>query len=212
MGEAKGCEHKLLLATRPAFGGNVIATIVCRNSRPQMASVRPRVFDQPEADPAREGEVVRVEVPHVAEALNAQILEFIRNEAANARIEFADVIIAGGRGVGGPEGFSLLNQLAEELGGVVAASRPCVDAGWMPAERQVGQTGKTVRPKLYIAAGISGAIQHKVGMQDADRILAINRDPNAPIFEVATMGIVGDLFEVVPAMIEEIRAHKEAQS
>lgn len=211
MGEVKGASKKLLLATRPAFGGNVIATIVCRNHRPQMASVRPRVFPMPEPNPQADGEIVREHVPTENGIINAEIVKVIRNEASNAKIEYADVIVSGGRALGGPEGFKLLKELADELGGVVSASRPCVDAGWITYDHQVGQTGKTVRPKLYIAAGISGAIQHKVGMQDSDFILAINRDPNAPIFEVATVGIVGDLFEVIPAMIKEIRAQKEVE-
>lgn len=209
MGEAKGATRKILLATRPAFGGNVIATIVCKNHLPQMASVRPRVFPSPEANPQAVGEVVAESVPEAAEDNRAKIVEMIRNESANAKIEYADVLVAGGRGTGGQAGFDLLKQLADELGGSLAATRPCVDAGWITADYQVGQTGKTVRPKLYIAAGISGAIQHKVGMQDSDFILAINRDPHAPIFETATVGIVGDLFEVIPAMIKEIRAQKE---
>ncbi len=143
--------------------------------------------------------------------VNAEILEFITNEASNVKLEYAEVIVAGGRGLGGPKGFELLKELADELGGIVGASRACVDAGWIKYDHQVGQTGKTVRPKLYIAAGISGAIQHKVGMQESDFILAINRDPHAPIFEIATMGIVGDLYEVIPAMIKQIRALKEAK-
>jgi electron transfer flavoprotein alpha subunit len=211
MGEVKGSTQKLLLATRPAFGGNVIATIVCRNHRPQMASVRPRVFPMPSPRADAQGEIVNEQVQMREEDAGAEILRLIRNEAENAKIEYADVLVSGGRGVGGPEGFALLKELADELGGVVAATRPCVDAGWITYDYQVGQTGKTVRPKLYIAAGVSGAIQHKVGMQDSDFILAINRDPHAPIFEVATMGIVGDLFEVIPALIKEIRANKEAQ-
>jgi electron transfer flavoprotein alpha subunit len=211
MGEVKGANHKLLLATRPAFGGNVIATIVCRNYTPQMATVRPRVFTSPEPDPAIRGEIVKEIFPQIVEDHNVQILEFIRNEASNAKVEYADIIVSGGRGLGGPKGFALLQELADELGGVVGSSRPCVDAGWISYDHQVGQTGKTVRPKLYIAAGISGAIQHKVGMQNSDFILAINRDPHAPIFEIATLGIVGDLFEVIPAMIKEIRSFKEAK-
>ncbi len=211
MGEAKGATGKLLLATRPAFGGNVIATIVCRNHRPQMASVRPRVFPMPEVNPDAKGEITSEKVSISEEEAAAQIIKVIRNEAENAKIEYADILVSGGRAMGGPEGFTLLKELADELGGVVSSSRPCVDAGWIPYDHQVGQTGKTVRPKLYIAAGISGAIQHKVGMQDSDFILAINRDPHAPIFEIATYGIVGDLFEVIPAMIKEIRAQKEAQ-
>jgi electron transfer flavoprotein alpha subunit len=210
MGEAKGGAKKLLLATRPAFGGNVIATIICKNHQPQMATVRPRVFSMPVPDPSAQGEIVREASPEGNGVVNAEIVEFIRNEVARVKIEYADVIVAGGRGLGGPAGFNLLKELADELGGVVGSSRPCVDAGWIQYDHQVGQTGKTVRPKLYIAAGISGAIQHKVGMQDSDFILAINRDPHAPIFEIATLGIVGDLNEVIPAMIKEIRAQKAA--
>lgn len=211
MGEARGGTHKLLLATRPAFGGNVIATIVCRNHLPQMATVRPRVFPLPERLPDGRGEIVSEKVLIGEENIHSQILEILRNEAAGVKVEYADVIVSGGRGLGGPEGFVLLEQLANELGGVVGSSRPCVDAGWISYDHQVGQTGKTVRPKLYIAAGISGAIQHKVGMQDSDFILAINRDANAPIFDVATVGIVGDLFEVIPALIKEIHLLKEVQ-
>ncbi len=211
MGEFKGSPQKLLLATRPAFGGNVIATIVCRNHFPQMATVRPRVFTLPEAEITAKGEIVCETIPLSEETVNAQILEFVRNEAARVKIEYADVIVSGGRALGGPKGFLLLKELADELNGVVGASRPCVDAGWISYDHQVGQTGKTVRPKLYIAAGISGAIQHKVGMQDSNFILAINRDPHAPIFDIATVGIVGDLFDVIPAMIKELRTLKEAK-
>jgi electron transfer flavoprotein alpha subunit len=209
MGEVKGVTGKLLLATRPAFGGNVIATIVCRNHKPQMASVRPRVFPMPAVETEPKGEISFEDVAIKEEEVGVKILKLIRSEAENAKIEYSDVLVAGGRGIGGAEGFGLLKELADELGGVVAATRPCVDAGWISYDHQVGQTGKTVRPKLYIAAGVSGAIQHKVGMQDSDFILAINRDPHAPIFEIATVGIVGDLFEVIPAMIKEIRASKE---
>jgi electron transfer flavoprotein alpha subunit len=211
MGEVKNSDHKLLLATRPAFGGNVIATIVCRNHLPQMATVRPRVFPMPEADPEADGEVVRETVMIDEKEAGAEILKIIRGESGKVNIEYADVIVTGGRGLGGPAGFALLEELAQELGGVVGSTRPCVDAGWMKYDYQVGQTGKTVRPRLYIAAGVSGAIQHKVGMQDSDFILAINRDPQAPIFDIATAGIVGDLFDVVPALIKEIRTQKEAQ-
>jgi len=212
MGEVKGSDKKLLLATRPAFGGNVIATILCRDYRPQMATVRPRVFTSAPRQADAKGEIVREVIPITPEMINAEILEFITNDAASVKLEYADIIVSGGRGLGGPKGFELIKQLADELGGVVGSSRACVDAGWIKYDHQVGQTGKTVRPKLYIAAGISGAIQHKVGMQESDFILAINRDPHAPIFDVATMGIVGDLYEVIPAMIKEIRARKEAQN
>lgn len=211
MGEAKNSPQKLLLMTRPAFGGNVIATILCRDHRPQMATVRPRVFALPAINPNATGEIIRESIPTSEDYVNAQILEFINNQVAGMKIEYADVIVSGGFGLGSPAGFTLLKELANELGGVVGSSRRCVDAGWISYDHQVGQTGKTVRPKLYIAAGISGAIQHKVGMQDSDFILAINRDPHAPIFDIATVGIVGDLFEVIPVMIKQIRAEKEAQ-
>jgi electron transfer flavoprotein alpha subunit len=211
MGEAKNSPGKLLLATRPAFGGNVIATILCRDHRPQMATVRPRVFPLPAINPNATGEIIHESLPTSEDYINAQILKLINNQSAGVKVEYADVIVSGGFGLGGPAGFKLIKELADELGGVVGSSRRCVDAGWISYDHQVGQTGKTVRPKLYIAAGISGAIQHKVGMQDSDFILAINRDPHAPIFEIATFGIVGDLYEVIPAMLKQIRAEKEAQ-
>jgi electron transfer flavoprotein alpha subunit len=211
MGEVKGSDKKLLLATRPAFGGNVIATILCRDHSPQMATVRPRVFTAAPRQADAKGEIVREVIPITPDMINAEILELITNDASSVKLEYADIIVSGGRGLGGPKGFALIKELADELGGVVGSSRACVDAGWIKYDHQVGQTGKTVRPKLYIAAGISGAIQHKVGMQESDFILAINRDPHAPIFDVATMGIVGDLYEVIPAMIKQIRALKEAQ-
>lgn len=212
MGEAKGAKQKLLLATRPAFGGNIMATIMCRRHRPQMSSVRPRVFPTPAYDPEAEGEIIDEEVNVTEEGARACILEFIRDKDETVDIEYSDVIVAGGRGLGGPEGFAVLKQLADAMGGVVGATRPCVDAGWIDYAHQVGQTGKTVRPKVYVAAGISGALQHKVGMQNSDFIIAINSDPNAPIFEVADVGIVGDLFEIVPAMIAEIKARKETRA
>ncbi len=212
MGEVKGATQKLLMATRPAFGGNIMATIVCRSQRPQMSSVRPRVFPAPPPNPSATGEIVREDVEALAEDEMACIVDFIHAKGESVNIEYADVIVAGGRGLGGPEGFKLIQQLADALGGVVGASRPCVDAGWIAYAHQVGQSGRTVRPKLYIAAGISGALQHKVGMQNSDFIIAINADPNAPIFQVADVGIVGDLYEVIPAMIQDIQARKEAQA
>ncbi len=209
MGEVRGADKKLLLATRPAFGGNIMATIVCRKHEPQMSSVRPRVFPIPAYDPDAVGEIVHVPMDLTEEGALTCILEFIREKGETLDIEYSDVIVAGGRGIGGPEGFAAIQSLADALGGVVGASRPCVDAGWIDYAHQVGQSGKTVRPKLYIAAGISGALQHKVGMQNSDFIIAINTDPNAPIFEIADLGIVGDLFDVIPAMVEEIRSRKE---
>jgi electron transfer flavoprotein alpha subunit len=212
IGEVKGVARKLLLATRPAFGGNVIATIVCRNHLPQMATVRPRVFCAAASKPGARGEIIRESCADAETAATAKILEFLIGKAAGVKLEYADVIVSGGRGLGKPAGFALIRELAEALGGEVGSSRACVDAGWIPYEHQVGQTGKTVRPKLYIAAGISGAIQHKVGMQGSDFILAINRDPHAPIFEIATLGIVGDLYQVIPSMIRQIRDWKGAQA
>ncbi|MGC9521643.1 MAG: electron transfer flavoprotein subunit alpha/FixB family protein [Anaerolineae bacterium] len=212
MGNVKGADHKLLMATRPAFGGNIMATIVCRRHKPQMSSVRPRVFPAPPRDLDAEGEIIEEDVPIAEEDARACILEFIRAKEDTVDIEYSDVIVAGGRGVGGPEGFEVIRNLARAMGGVVGASRPCVDAGWISYGHQVGQTGKTVRPKVYVAAGISGALQHKVGMQNSDFIIAINTDPKAPIFEIADVGIVGDLFEVIPAMIEEIEVRKEASA
>ncbi len=208
MGEVKGAKRKLLLATRPAFGGNILGTIICRKRTPQMASVRPRVFPLPKPNPEAKGEIVKVPVEISEEEIPMRILEVIREAGENVNLEYADVIVAGGRGLGGPEGFKLLEELANELGGVVGASRPCVDAGWIGYAHQIGQTGKTVRPKLYIAAGISGALQHKVGMQDSDFIIAINTDPKAPIFDVADVGIVGDLYQVIPEMIKQVKERK----
>ncbi|MGQ9549909.1 MAG: electron transfer flavoprotein subunit alpha/FixB family protein [Roseiflexus sp.] len=194
----------ILAATRPTFGGNLMATILCRRHRPQMATVRPRVLPMPDPLPDANGEIIHVSFDLREEEVPVKRLRLIRAEE-QPNIEYADVLVAGGRGVGGPEGFALLEELADALGGMVAASRPVVDAGWMDAGRQVGQTGKTVRPKLYIAAGISGAVQHRVGMSGADVILAVNSDPNAPIFQIATLGIVGDLYEVIPALIRQVK-------
>jgi electron transfer flavoprotein alpha subunit len=199
----------ILAATRPTFGGNLMATILCRRHRPQMATVRPRVLPMPipetpsGAETARE--IVPVELGLRESDIPVRRLRLIP-AAERLNLEHAEVIVAGGRGLGGADGLPLLARLAELLGGVVAVSRPLVDAGWLSAEHQVGQTGKTVRPKLYIAAGISGAVQHRVGMGDADFILAINRDPEAPIFQIADLGIVGDLYEVIPELIRQIEA------
>lgn len=198
-------EKKILAATRPTFGGNLMATILCRTQRPQMATVRPRVLPMPEQQADAAGEIVHVPFGLRETDVPVKRLDFVPSEA-QADIENAEIVVAGGRGVGGPEGFALLQQLADALGGVLGASRPAVDAGWIDVARQVGQTGKTVRPRLYIAAGISGAIQHRVGVTGSDCILAINSDPNAPIFGIADVGIVGDLFDVVPELIRQVKA------
>jgi electron transfer flavoprotein alpha subunit len=199
-------ENRNLLQTRPAFGGNIMATILTERTRPQMATVRPHVMPMPKKDPSRRGEIVRESMPIREEDIAVKVLEIIdERKVGEVDVAAADVIVSGGRGMCAKENFSILQELADELGGVVGCSRGAVEAGWMPAERQVGQTGKTVRPKLYIACGISGAIQHLVGMQQSDVIVAINRDRHAPIFEVANYGIVGDVLEVVPAITKRIR-------
>jgi electron transfer flavoprotein alpha subunit len=199
-------ERGFLLQTRPAFGGNIMATILTERTRPQMSTVRPHVMTMPDKNVARKGEIVRESAPFKEQDFTTKVLEIIRDSRVDdVDVAAADIIVSGGRGMAGKENFQILQELADELSGVVACSRAVVEAGWMPVERQVGQTGKTVRPKIYIACGISGAIQHLVGMQSSDVIIAINRDKQAPIFEVATYGIVGDVFEIVPAIIKRIR-------
>ena len=206
--------HGNLAQTRPAFGGNIMATIMCDKYRPQMATVRPHVMKALEYAAGRSGEVIREDFAPSEESILVKVLEVIMDKDGKDQVDVAaaEVIISGGRGMMGKENFAILQELADELDAVVGSSRSAVDAGWMPQSRQVGQTGKTVRPKIYIACGISGAIQHLVGMQDSDVIIAINRDPEAPIFEVATYSIVGDLFQIVPALTEKIRALKRDQA
>ena len=203
-------DQRNLMQTRPAFGGNIMATIMCDKYRPQMATVRPHVMQMPEPLPSARGEIINCNFSVPEETVPVKVLEIIRDGDSKHKIDIggAEFIISGGRGMMGPENFGILKELADELGGVVGSSRSAVDAGWMPHDRQVGQTGKTVRPKIYIACGISGAIQHLVGMQDSDLIIAINRDKDAPIFEVAHYGIVGDLFQIVPALTRRIRQLK----
>jgi len=199
-------ERGFLLQTRPAFGGNIMATILTEQTRPQMSTVRPHVMTMPEKNTTNTGEIICESIPLREDDFAVKVLEIIRDTKQDAiDVAAADIIVSGGRGMAGRENFPILQELADELGGVVGCSRAVVEAGWMPVERQVGQTGKTVRPKIYIACGISGAIQHLVGMQDSDVIIAINRDKDAPIFEVATYGIVGDVFQVVPAILKRIQ-------
>jgi electron transfer flavoprotein alpha subunit len=204
-------DKRNLMQTRPAFGGNIMATIMCDKFRPQMSTVRPNVMPMPERQEGAQGTIVRDPFVVPEENILTKVIEIIRDTHSKGAVDItgADFIISGGRGMMGPDNFAMLQELADELGGVVGASRSAVDAGWMPGDRQVGQTGKTVRPKIYIACGISGAIQHLVGMQDSDMVIAINRDKSAPIFEVATYGIVGDLFQVVPAITRRIRELKQ---
>lgn len=203
-------DKRQLLQTRPAFGGNIMATITCEKSRPQMASVRPHVMPMPVRSENATGEIIREQITMKEEDVLTKVVDVISDAEHKDVVDIsgAEFIVSGGRGMMAKENFKMLQDLADELGGVVASSRSAVDAGWMPVERQVGQTGKTVRPKIYIACGISGAIQHLVGMQDSDMIIAINRDREAPIFDVATFGIVGDLFKIVPAITEYVRKVK----
>jgi electron transfer flavoprotein alpha subunit len=195
-----------LLQTRPAFGGNIMATIRCENYRPQMATVRHKVMDEAPLDPSRtSGEIVRVRVESAETASRTRLVEFVREIEETVNIAEADVIVSGGRGMKGPEHFDMLRELAKTLGGAVGASRAAVDSGWLPYSHQVGQTGKTVKPKIYFAVGISGAIQHLVGMSSSDVIVAINKNPDAPIFRVANYGLVGDLFQIVPELVKRFR-------
>ncbi|MDD4096663.1 MAG: electron transfer flavoprotein subunit alpha [Oscillospiraceae bacterium] len=197
-------ESKILMQTRPAFGGNLMATIICPNHRPQMSSVRPKVMKPIPADPSRKGSIIRpdVTIPPVTSTKVAPITD---NNGKMVNLAEADIIVSCGRGMGDPKNLKLVEELAEVLGAGVGASRAVVDAGWIEYNHQVGQTGKTVGPKVYFACGISGAVQHLAGMSSSDTIIAINKDPDAPIFKIATFGIVGDALEVLPALIKEFR-------
>jgi len=193
-----------LLQIRPAFGGNIMATILCPNNRPQMATVRPRVMKRGQYDEGRKGEIVKAGIEGLLS--RTRVLETVKEVSdITVNLQEANIIVSGGRGLGDPKGFSLIQELAELLGGAVGSSRAAVDAGWIPYRHQVGQTGKTVCPTIYFACGISGAVQHLVGMQSSDIIIAINKNPEAPIFNVATYGIVGDLYEIIPLLIKKIK-------
>ena len=198
-------ETKNLMMTRPAFGGNIMATILCPEHRPQMATVRPGVMQRLEVCEAAECPVEQLGIDIPESSLNVEIREVVKKAMTCVDIQCADILVSGGRGMGCPENFKVLHDLADALGGTVSASRAAVDSGWIEKDRQVGQTGKTVRPKVYIACGISGAIQHLAGMEESDIIIAINKDSTAPIFEVADYGIVGDLFKVLPVFTEEAK-------
>ena len=197
-------ETKGLRQTRPAFGGNLMATIVCPNHRPQMSTVRPGVMAKPEKVPGRKGELIDLNIKFKKGEIRQQVLDVVKKVGEMASLTDAKIIVSGGRGIGGPEGFDTIRALAKKLGGSIGSSRACVDAGWIDHSFQVGQTGTTVKPDLYVACGISGAIQHLAGMQTSKTIVAINKNENAPIFEVADIGIVGDLFKVIPAIIEDL--------
>ncbi len=203
-------EDGALLQTRPAFGGNIMATIVCPNSRPQMSTVRPKVMQALVFDAERQGNIVDVKPTPEQLATRVRVIESVVSEEDNVNIQESDILVAGGRGLDNAKGFTLMRELAASLGGAVAATRAVVDAGWIGYPHQVGQTGKTVAPKLYIACGISGAVQHVAGMQSAETIVAINRDKDAPIFDVADFGLVGDLFEIVPKLLTKIEEHRKS--
>lgn len=203
-------EKRILLQTRPAFGGNVMATIITPNNRPQMSTVRPGVFVKSACVLKPSGVVETVKVDLKPEDIHTKVREVVKALKHAVNLTEADVIVSGGRGLGKAEGFELIQQLADTLDGVVGSSRAAVDAGWISYDHQVGQTGKSVRPKLYIACGISGAIQHLAGMQNSHCIVAINKNPDAPILKVADYGIVGDLYKVIPLLIDEVNRAKLA--
>ncbi len=202
-------DTKLLMMTRPAFGGNIMATIACPNHRPQMATVRPGVMKALDPDESRTGTVELFPVEFTDADMNIKILEVLKGEKESVDITEAKILVSGGRGIGSPEAFGELESLAKVLGGEVSSSRANVDAGWISHDKQVGQTGKTVRPDLYLACGISGAIQHQAGMEGSEYIVAINIDETAPIFDIADLGIVGDLHAILPKLEEAIRKYKE---
>ena len=204
-------KHNQLLMTRPAFGGNTIATIACPNNRPQMATVRPGVMQKKDPVKGAQAEIINYDAPVVPNNKYVEIKEVVKALADVEDIMDAKILVSGGRGVGSPENFKLLYDLAEVLGGTVSCSRAVVDAGWKPKDLQVGQTGKTVRPNVYFAIGISGAIQHVAGMEESDIIVAINKDEDAPIFDVADYGIVGDLNKILPQLTAKIKAELDAK-
>jgi electron transfer flavoprotein alpha subunit len=197
-------DKRILRQTRPAFGGNLMATIICPNHRPQMSTVRPKVMKALSPDDARVGEIIRPAVI-IPEKLQTKVVKVVCDLCEMVNLTEADIIVSGGRGIGDPKNFAILDELARTLGGAVGASRAAVDAGWIEYSHQVGQTGKTVGPKVYFACGISGAVQHLAGMSSSDTIIAINKNPDAPIFKIATFGIVGDVLQVVPALISEFK-------
>lgn len=197
-------EDGKLMQTRPAFGGNLMATIICEHHRPQMATVRPGIMQKADYDRNRRAEIITIEPEFEEGELRERVIKVVKSMREHVSLTDAKVVVSGGLGLGGPEGFDLVRKLADRLGGVVGSSRAAVDAGWIPANHQVGQTGTTVRPDIYIACGISGAIQHLAGMQESKCIIAINKNENASIFEVADYGIVGDLHKVIPAILNAL--------
>jgi len=202
-------ETKLLVSTRPTFGGSLMAQIMCPEKRPQMSTCRPGVMKPLEADPSRTGEIVKVEFEAVDEDMIVKFIEVVKEARKRVNLEEAKIIVSGGRGVGGESGFEKIKALAEAIGGEVGGSRVAVDNNWIALDHQVGQTGKTVSPELYIACGISGSVQHRAGMMGSTVIVAINKDPTATIFKVADYGIVGDLHDIVPAMTKALNAMQD---
>ena len=203
-------ETKLLMQTRPAYGGNIMATIICADNRPQMATVRYKIFPEAEIDLSKQCEIVTKPVDMSRITDRVKILDF-QKASEEISITEAEIIVAGGKGLGNVKGFELIEELAKTLGGAVGASRPTIDEGWMEYRHQVGLSGRTVRPKLYIACGISGAVQHIAGMKTSDVIISVNKDEEAPIFKVSSLGAVGDLYEVIPKIIKKIKAYHETQ-
>ena len=209
-----GCEDptRALLMTRPAFGGNIMATLMCPRTKPQMATVRPGVMKRIEKDETRKGELIRFNVDFTEADMNVEILEVVKADKKSVDLTEAKLIVSGGRGIGGPQGFDLIRDVADALGAEVGSSRACVDAGWIEKDRQVGQTGKTVRPDLYMACGISGAIQHVAGMEGSELVISINKNDTAPIFEVSDLGIVGDVKVILPKLADAIRKYKASKA
>lgn len=202
-------ETNLLLMTRPAFGGNIMATILCQEHRPQMATVRPGVMEMLSHNKAAEGKITEKTIEFSQEDMTIKVLEIVKEHKHAKDITEANILVSGGRGIGGPDGFPMLQKLADALGGEISSSRACVDAGWIDRDKQVGQTGKTVRPDCYIACGISGAIQHLAGMENAEYIIAINKNNTAPIFETADLGIVGNVHVIVPKLTAAVEKYNE---
>lgn len=211
---AMGCEDptRALLMTRPAFGGNIMATLMCPRTKPQMATVRPGVMKRIEKDKTRTGELIKFNVDFTEADMNVEILEVVKANKKAVDLTEAKLIVSGGRGIGGPQGFDMIRDVADALGAEVGSSRACVDAGWIEKDRQVGQTGKTVRPELYMACGISGAIQHVAGMENSEVVISINKNDTAPIFEVSDLGIVGDVKVILPKLADAIRKYKTAKA
>ncbi len=212
--EAMGCPDgkRALLMTRPAFGGNIMATLMCPRTKPQMATVRPGVMKRADKDTSRKGELVKFAVDFTDADMNVEIMEVVKSDKKSVDLTEAKLIVSGGRGIGSAQGFDMIRDVADALGAEVGSSRACVDAGWIEKDRQVGQTGKTVRPELYMACGISGAIQHVAGMEGSELIISINKNDTAAIFDVSDLGIVGDVKVILPKLADAIRKYKAAKA